>query len=348
MQKGKEFRYYTLHLICHKHLVAIELYLIALQLKIRLNAWEVEYTGEVERIIYVEVYPEQRFVGHRIECAVEVLIVLILECRRSLCPKWFYTIDDIILVSIYLLAILPLSLLTEGYRHRHKLAILIEQFAYLTFIKEFLAVIRDMQNDISTALGTLSLIEFKLRATIASPMLSLSTILIRASDNLHLVAHHKTGVEAQSEVTDDSVGVVLIFIKEVCDTRESYLIDILIYLLSSHTQTMVADGDGLSILVKRHTHGQVTEFALEITFFSKSLYLLGGINSVGYHLAEENLVITIEKLFDDGEYVFGCYPNITFTHNINMFCICYSIIASRHMRLRYEYNKRCAKQTNYC
>ena len=43
-------------------------------------------------------------------------------------------------------------------------------------------------------------------------------------------------------MTDNRIGVVLVFLQEVIHTREGDLVDILIDLLSCHTDTTVADG----------------------------------------------------------------------------------------------------------
>ena len=54
---------------------------------------------------------------------------------------------------------------------------------------------------------------------------------------------------------------------------------------------MVADGDGACLFVYADAHGQVAQFALELTRFSQCLHLLSGIHSVGNHLAEEDLMV---------------------------------------------------------
>ena len=86
MEQCEEVGHDAFHLVGHEHLVAVELDLVALQFDVRLDAGEVEDTREVERIVNVEVNPEQRLVLHGIECAVERLVVLVLQCAWSLCP----------------------------------------------------------------------------------------------------------------------------------------------------------------------------------------------------------------------------------------------------------------------
>ena len=104
--------------------------------------------------IHVQVYPEQRFVTHRIEGTVEVLVVLILQRRRLLGPQWGSGVDDVVLVSVLhlLLILVPLLLLAKHYRDCHELAILIEQHGELTVVKKFLTLFAHVEDDVSAVL----------------------------------------------------------------------------------------------------------------------------------------------------------------------------------------------------
>ena len=64
MEQCEELRNYAFHLIGDENLIAVELYLVALQFEIGVYSGEIQYSCEVERIVNVEVYPEQRFVLH--------------------------------------------------------------------------------------------------------------------------------------------------------------------------------------------------------------------------------------------------------------------------------------------
>ena len=87
MQQGKEIRNYTLNGISYEHLVAVQLDAVLLQVQIGLDLWEVQDSGKMEREINVKVYPEQRLILHRIEFAVKVLVVIVLEFTGSLGPQ---------------------------------------------------------------------------------------------------------------------------------------------------------------------------------------------------------------------------------------------------------------------
>ena len=69
------------------------------------------------------------------------------------------------------------------------------------------------------------------------------------------VAEDIANVELR-EVSDDGIGAVLVFIEEVGNARESYLVDILVNFLGSHTDTTVADGQSLFLLVEGDVNAQ--------------------------------------------------------------------------------------------
>lgn len=75
-----------------------------------------------------------------------------------------------------------------------------------------------------------------------SPAYGLSAVLVTLGDDFYFVRDHKSRVEAQSEMSDDGIGLVLILFQEVGDTRESDLVDVFVNLLSRHADTAVADG----------------------------------------------------------------------------------------------------------
>jgi hypothetical protein len=148
VQEGEEVGDDAFHLVGNKHLVAVELDLVALQLDAVVHTGEVKYTCEMEGEVDVEVNPEQRFFLHGIKRAVEILVVFIFQSRRGLGPQRFHGINDVVLVGLHLLAILPLCLLTEGHGHSHELTVFVEQRLDTSLIQKFFTIVRDMQDDV--------------------------------------------------------------------------------------------------------------------------------------------------------------------------------------------------------
>ncbi len=148
-----------------------------------------------------------------------------------------------------------------------------------------------MQDYVGTTICLLCLFKSELRRAVTSPVLGLRAVTIALGDDFHLVGHHEGGIEAQSEMSYDGVGLILVFGEEVGDAGESYLVDILVYLLSRHAYATVTDGQRLGVGVELHAHGQVARLALEVAFLLEGFQLLRGINGVRYHLAKENLMV---------------------------------------------------------
>ena len=250
MQQGEELRHDTFHLVGHEHLVAIELNLVALQFEVRLDAWEIEDTREVERIVNVQMNPEQRFVLHRIEGAVERLVIFVFQTAGCFCPQRFHIVDDVVLVSINLLAVFPFCFLAEGDGHSHELAVFVQQLLNLVLFQELFAVIVDVEDDVAASVGFLHFLKGEFGTSVAAPFHGFGTFLIGACYNLHLLADHEGRIKAESEVSDDGIGAVLVFVQEVGNAREGNLVDVFVNLFGSHTDTAVADGERLVLLIE--------------------------------------------------------------------------------------------------
>ena len=126
MEQCKELRNNAFYLIGDIYLIAVELYFVWLQFDVRLYSWEVENAGEVERIVNVEVYPEQRLVLHGVEVLVKFLIIFIFQRRRCLCPKRFGVVDEIVFLSFHLFSIFPPGLFAKGDGYGKELTVLVQ------------------------------------------------------------------------------------------------------------------------------------------------------------------------------------------------------------------------------
>ena len=178
MQQGQELRNDSLNRVGHEDLIAIELDLIAVQIQVALDAREVKDTGQVERIIHVQVDPEQRLLAHRVKILIEFLVILILQFRRLADPCRLRVVDDVILIGIDILAILPFLLLAKGDLDRQETAVLRQQAIDLLLVQEILVLIVDIQNDIRTTVGLVGLLHRIFRRTIATPLHRYGTLLI--------------------------------------------------------------------------------------------------------------------------------------------------------------------------
>ena len=193
-----------------------------------------------------------------------------------------------------------------------------------------------MQDDIRSSLRTTPLLQDVFWVTFAAPVDRLCTLTIRERLYLDTRRHHEGRVEAQTKVTNDSHLVVLILIEELLCSREGYLIDVLLDLLSSHTDTTVTDSDRLSISIEANGDLQVTQLTLELACRGQCTQLLRSIYGIGYQLTKENIMFTVEELLDDGEDVLTRHPNLTLlTHRV------YSLSCMMDIRVSaFPYSKR--------
>ena len=167
MEQSKELRYDVLDRVCHKHLVAVQLDLVARYLYVVLDLREIQDTCQVERIVHIEVDMEQRLVSHRIESLVELVVILILKISRLLCPKRLYLIDYVILISILILTVLPLLFLAEDHRHRHELAIFVQKAGNARLLRKLLLILCDVKGDDSSSVSLVTLLHVILRRAVA-------------------------------------------------------------------------------------------------------------------------------------------------------------------------------------
>ena len=114
-------------------------------------------------------------------------------------------------------------------------------------------------------------------------------------------------------MTDDGLGV-LVFLEKLTGAGEGDLVDVLLDLVGRHADTPVAHGERAGLLVDDDLDLELAQLALVLTLAGERLQLLGGIHSVGHHLADENVAVAVEKFFDDGEDVLRRHTNVSCFH----------------------------------
>ena len=185
MQERQEVGYNVFHRVCDKHLVAIELNLIAMDFDVVFNLWEIQNTREIERIVHIEVNPEEGFILHGIEIAIEIAIILISQGRRRLCPKRVSVVDHVVLSSVHLLAIFPLLLLAKGNGDGEEAAVFVEQGLDATLFEEFLVFLVNVQHDVCASFRLFGWFECEFGSTIATPFHSFRTFAVALGHDVY-------------------------------------------------------------------------------------------------------------------------------------------------------------------
>ena len=81
-------------------------------------------------------------------------------------------------------------------------------------------------------------------------------------------------------MTDDAVGIILIFAQKLFGTREGYLIDIFLDVVGIHADAAVADGQRAGLFVDVHPDIQFAKVAVEISMCLECLQFLGRIDCI--------------------------------------------------------------------
>ena len=146
----------------------------------------------MERIIYIQMYPEQRFIRHRIQVTIELLIIFILQFAGFQCPQRITVIDDIIFVCFNLFSIFPGFLLTKSNRYGKETTIFLQQRRNAGLFQEFLTFIVNVKYYICTTVSFINVLNGELRTAIATPFHCLSTFFMGFRDNFHFLSHHES------------------------------------------------------------------------------------------------------------------------------------------------------------
>ena len=71
MKQHQKLRHNVLHLIGDKHLTTEKFDLVALHLKVIFDLRKIQHPSQVERIVHIQMDPEQGIFPHRIQALVE-------------------------------------------------------------------------------------------------------------------------------------------------------------------------------------------------------------------------------------------------------------------------------------
>ena len=314
VQQREVLRHDALYLVRHVHLVRIELNAVLLNLEVVVNLREVENTRQMERIVDVQMDRKERLVGHGVELAVELPVLLLGDFRRLARPQRIGVVDYVVLVRIDVLAVLPLLDLAAGDGHGQEAAVLAQQVADLLLVGEFGALLREVEHDARAAVaGLVGLLHFELGRPRTAPVHGACALAPRAGDDLHPVRHHERRVESETEVTDDRL--VLVFGHELLGARERNLVDVAIHLLGRHAHAAVGDGQRARGGIRRDMNRQVAQLALRLADRREFLQLLGRIHGIRNQLAQENFVIRIQKFLDYGKDILRRNPDFSVFHS---------------------------------
>ena len=132
------------------------------------------------------------------------------------------------------------------------------------------------------------------------------SFFIRERIDLHLIRHHKCGVESEAEVTDHIVlcRLVLIFLEELCRTGKSDLCNVFFHFFRSHSKTVINKLHRLLFRVDDNFDLRLIPLRkLILSHHIQLLKLRDRVAPVGDHLADKNVMIRIYPFLNNREYI---------------------------------------------
>ena len=229
-----------------------------MHVKVRFDLREIEDTGEVERIIHIQMDMEQRLLHlGRIQLMIEFIIILIRQIRRFARPGRIDIVNDILLVEFYFFTVFPFFFLAESNLHRQEFAVFAQQSFDRCILKVLRKLIVYMQHYIRSALRFDGILHRIFRIALAGPVDGFRIFLIRLAEDFHFLANHKSRIETETEMADDRFGFIFVFVDKFLGAGESDLVDVFVHLFGGHAYTMVRNGERLLLLINRHAHAKV-------------------------------------------------------------------------------------------
>ena len=123
-----------------------------------------------------------------------------------------------------------------------------------------------MQYDIRSALRLDRILHRVFGSSFAAPVNGFRVLFVREAENLHFLAHHKCGIETETEMTDDCFGFVFVLVQKLLRAAERNLVDELVHLFGCHSDSVVGDSKRLLILIYTHAHTRVAQIAFHFTY----------------------------------------------------------------------------------
>ena len=268
--------------------------------------------------------PEKRFLVVAEDLPVKFLIFLVGAGGGGLQPERFGVVDG--LRGFRFLNGLRAVLILHGLRFfgllvrvgeidrvRHERAVFFQHFAGAPFIGELQRVFGEVQRDRGAALRAVTGFQAEIHAAFGFPVNGLGTFLPGEGIDGDLVGDHEGRVEAQAEVADDLVlgGLVLIGVQKVRSAGKGDVVDVFLYFLSGHAEAVVLKAEDLIRRIGGHVNAQFflgiqSRFTHQFQFFQFG----DGVAAVRDHLAEKDIVVGIEPLFDDRKHVFRVHGKV--------------------------------------
>ena len=212
----------------------------------------------------------------------------------------------------------------------HERTIFFQHLTHAVLIGKFKTVFIQVQGNFCTDGIFCALADGVFRTAVTFPVYRGCAILVGERINFYIVSHHKYGIEAKSEMTDDLIliGLILIFLQKSGSAGESDLCNILLDFSLRHTKSGINKFQCFFFGINDHLDAVFV--IIRVGIFSHNLQLVqlcDGIAAVGHNFPGKDVVVRIEPFFDNWENIFTVNGKIScLAHNITLLICTFLIV----------------------
>jgi hypothetical protein len=184
---------------------------------------------------------------------------------------------------------------------------LLHQRAQLPFIEEVLGIFLEMQDHVGATGRLVERFDRVLPLTVRDPFRAFAARPGSAGAHSHFVRDHEGGVEADTELADQSGGRVRVVLllhrfEEGLGARFRHGAEVVDHLGPTHADAVIRDGQRPRLFVGRQLDLPIlVVFEGGLVIERIELHLVDGVRRVRDQLAQEDLAVGIERVGDEVE-----------------------------------------------
>jgi hypothetical protein len=183
-------------------------------------------------------------------------------------------------------------------------AVLADDGLELPGAEELLLAVAQVQDDVGAALRPFDGLDFEVAAAFAAPAHTFAGCRTGAA-GLHRqpVGHDEPAVETHAELADEVGVLLLVAFQPGHELARAALGDgaqVRHGFVGAHADAVVADGDGLGLLVEPDADLQVRGVFVQRRLVQRfEAQLVAGIGGVGNQFAQEDLLVGVQRVGDE-------------------------------------------------
>ena len=203
----------------------------------------------------------------------------------------------------------------------HEGAVFFDERADGALFQKLLLLFGDVHDDLGAALLPVARLDRISAFAVRLPADGGSALAVRLGADLDILGDHVRRIEAEAEVPDDAFAArLLVLFQKVGRARKGDLGDVLFHLLLVHADAVVFHAQCAGVFVDGDLDAVLRIVCRGLAEIDELFEFRDGVDAVCHDLAQKNVLIRIQPLFDDGHHVFAGYTDVALFSHINTSC----------------------------